>query len=189
MTYAELPTWAKNLYLQTKFRAPKRGTPFELTKEGYAKLITESNNRCCLTDIQFDIVPPRARHQRRPYAASIDRIDCNIGYTDTNCRLVCVAVNLAMNLWGEDVLWQIAAGLAVKAGDKAAREKWRKGVAGKKCLPGVKMGHIGADGVRYRATLKKSKTNPKDRHLGTFNTEREAHEAWLNAKRLHATQP
>ena len=39
---------------------------------------------------------------------SLDRIDSSKGYTVENCRLVCTAVNLAMNEWGEDVLERIA---------------------------------------------------------------------------------
>jgi hypothetical protein len=180
MSYVALPTWAKNLYLQTKFRSAKRGTPFHLTKDGFAELVAAANGRCVLTGIEFDQEP--AAGNKRPYAASIDRIDCAIGYTDTNCRLVCVAVNLAMNRWGEEVLWRIAAGLVHAGSTSNAREKWRKIVFNHKCLPGVKAGYFGAKGATYRATLKKSKHNPKDKHLGTFSTEQEAHEAWLRAK-------
>lgn len=44
---------------------------------------------------------------RRPLAPSIDRIDSSLGYTRQNCRIVCAAVNYAMNVWGEDVLWRL----------------------------------------------------------------------------------
>jgi hypothetical protein len=45
---------------------------------------------------------------RHPYAPSLDRIECSKGYTASNTRLVCVAVNFGMNEWGEDVYRELA---------------------------------------------------------------------------------
>ena len=45
---------------------------------------------------------------RRPYAPSLDRVDAASGYTRDNVRLVCQAVNFALNAFGEDVLREIA---------------------------------------------------------------------------------
>ncbi len=46
--------------------------------------------------------------RRAPWAPSVDRIDSSKGYVPGNVRLVCVAANLAMNEWGEDVLARVA---------------------------------------------------------------------------------
>lgn len=62
--------------MQSKFRCAITRTPFSMTKIGGA----------------------------RPYAPSIDRIDCSLGYSAKNCRIVCVATNLAINRWGDGVL-------------------------------------------------------------------------------------
>lgn len=45
---------------------------------------------------------------RRPFAPSLDRIDAASGYTRDNVRLVCQAVNFALNAFGEDVFREIA---------------------------------------------------------------------------------
>lgn len=45
---------------------------------------------------------------KNPYSPSIDRIDSRIGYTKSNCRIVCVAANYAMNEWGDSVLRELA---------------------------------------------------------------------------------
>lgn len=53
-----------------------------------------------------------------PFAPSVDRMNCHEGYTITNTRLVCVAVNFGMNQWGEDVYYELA-GAAAKHGKLA----------------------------------------------------------------------
>ncbi len=45
---------------------------------------------------------------KRAFAPSIDRIDPEKPYTLDNCRLVMVAVNFAMNTWGEDTFLRLA---------------------------------------------------------------------------------
>jgi len=37
----------------------------------------------------------------RPFSASIDRINTNLGYTKDNVRFVCTMVNFALNEFGE----------------------------------------------------------------------------------------
>lgn len=153
VNYEKLPTWAKNLYTQTTARAKKRGDKFELTREQYAAMFSEE---CQLTGIPFDTEKPKGK--KRPFAASIDRIDSARGYSADNCRLVCVAVNVAMNEWGESVLYAIATGLTRDA------KKWRKG-AGK--LPrGVSILYVTKDGPGYRGS---KMLNGKRVYTGIFN--------------------
>lgn len=61
---------------------------------------------CEVTGIPFSL--DRGESGRRPYAPSLDRRDSSGGYTSENCRLVCVAVNVAMNEWGAELLLRIA---------------------------------------------------------------------------------
>lgn len=43
---------------------------------------------------------------------SIDRIDTTRGYTPDNVRLVCAAVNLALNQFGEGIFFRIVTSTA-----------------------------------------------------------------------------
>ena len=90
-------------------RARKRGLPVDpglvaLTFEIYAA----QGARCALTGIEFDLRVVGTGQARRPFAPSLDRIDCSEGYTRDNTRLVCQAVNFALNAFGEDIFREIA---------------------------------------------------------------------------------
>lgn len=67
--------------------------------------------KCALTGIPFNLESPEGA-TLRPWAPSLDRIDSSKGYTAKNCRLVCVAVNFALNQWGEAVFRKIATAIA-----------------------------------------------------------------------------
>jgi hypothetical protein len=84
----------------------KRGIPFELTLDEAFSLFHQAGGKCTLTKIEFDLSPANGR--KRPYAASIDRIDSSLGYTKENCRIISVAMNLALNWYGEEVFEDIA---------------------------------------------------------------------------------
>lgn len=88
-------------------RASKLGVPYELTTGDVDTLWKRCGGRCEVTGIPFE------GHKKKdwlnaPYSVSIDRINPSDGYTLRNCRLVCLAVNVALNEWGEDVLERIA---------------------------------------------------------------------------------
>lgn len=113
--YAE--RWIPLTYSSTKKNAAKRHITFELSMAEYLALIERANGRCMLSGIPFD-----TRHvgkgKRRPWAPSLDRIDSCKGYSAQNCRLVCVAANLAMNEWGEGVLRTLAKALTNRRAKK-----------------------------------------------------------------------
>lgn len=72
-------------------------------------MIIRSRGRCEVTGIPFTYERlGKGPNAKAPWGMSIDRIDSRQGYTVQNCRLVCTAVNLAMNEWGEDGLARIA---------------------------------------------------------------------------------
>lgn len=88
-------------------RALRRGEQFPLTKPQFFNLVARSRNRCELTGIRFSW--KRVPGLRiRPFAPSLDRIDRSLGYNRSNLRLVCAALNIAINEWGEDVFREIA---------------------------------------------------------------------------------
>jgi hypothetical protein len=100
---------AMESYNVAKRRARLKNIPFTLTLEEMHELILESNGCCAITGIRFSV--ERERGTRRPWIPSIDQKKPGLGYTKENCRLVCSAVNIAMNEWGEGVLYRIARAL------------------------------------------------------------------------------
>lgn len=84
----------------------RRGIHFELTQDDLHRMLNECGWQCSVSGQPFTL---EVISGKRPYAPSIDRIDSSKGYTADNCRIVCVAVNYAMNVWGEAILWNIFA--------------------------------------------------------------------------------
>lgn len=106
--YTSKPGRVVELYRAAKRRAKEKGISFSLTTNLIEQMWNEQNNKCALTGIDFQIPQERTGGKARPFAPSIDRIDCSKGYTRDNVRLVCVAVNYALNEFGEVVFRQIA---------------------------------------------------------------------------------
>lgn len=100
------------LYSSMKKRAAERGRAL-MTPEQFAAMWERAGGKCELTGIRFSLtkIPLKAK---RPWAPSVDRRDSAGDYTVENCRLVCTAVNLAMNEWGEDTLMRISAALIAR---------------------------------------------------------------------------
>jgi hypothetical protein len=66
--------------------------------------IKKQDGRCAVSGLPFCYrrrLPTKDR--RNPRAPSVDRIDSSKPYTKRNCRIVLLAVNVAMNLWGDDL--------------------------------------------------------------------------------------
>lgn len=97
------------LYRQAKRNALRRDIPFDLTEADLQKLYEEGGGRCAISGIMFNKTVKVGRC--RPYAPSIDRIESGKGYSFDNCRLVCVAVNLAIGDFGLEVLEHVAIGM------------------------------------------------------------------------------
>jgi hypothetical protein len=91
------------LHAQTKRRAQDRDLMFTLTVDDVFRMGQASNWRCAVTGMKFS-QERGDEHSRRAFAPSIDRINCGLGYTPENCRLVCVITNIALSDWGEGVL-------------------------------------------------------------------------------------
>lgn len=86
----------------------RRGVQFDLTEDDAVDLSRLAGWRCAVSGTPFSLLEVGHRKQR-PYAPSIDRIDSALGYSKDNCRVVCVAVNFALNCWGEEVFRTITA--------------------------------------------------------------------------------
>jgi hypothetical protein len=87
---------ADSLLQQAKRRAAEKNWSFDLTVEWIEERIKRG---CELSGLEFDLRNGQGKG-RLPRAPSIDRIDSDKGYTQGNCRVVCLAINVALNHWG-----------------------------------------------------------------------------------------
>lgn len=96
--FEAMPVVRARMVLQAALaRANKCSLPFDLTLEWVAERILAG--RCEVTEIPFDF--SKSKHTRRnPFAPSVDQIVAGTGYTKQNCRVVLVALNLALAEWG-----------------------------------------------------------------------------------------
>jgi len=104
------PWIAQALFRATTRNAKKRNIPCDITLDDVTTLVIESKGRCSVTGIEFDLFKDPSM-RARPWAPSIDRIDCRSGYHKENVRLVANAVNIALNDFGDEVLLRIARGI------------------------------------------------------------------------------
>lgn len=106
-------TFLQAMYSSSRAGAEMRNLDFELTPRDLIALALASGGECTVSGISWDYVTKNVRG-KRPWSPSLDRIDCEKGYSRENCRLVCVAVNIALSDFGEDVLRRIADGMRNK---------------------------------------------------------------------------
>jgi len=164
--------WADYLTAIAKKRAANKGLPFSITPEHVRELASKQAFKCALSGIPFDFCDlRREREFRRPFFPSLDRIDNRGGYTIGNVRVLCVGVNFALNEWGEDTLRLMAKGVLGLLGEAGAKFAMNKS---RKMLPGVKF----KKGARNRPF----EARCSNVALGCYETEREAHHAYLLAK-------
>lgn len=102
------------VFRSSRKTAPARNIPFELTPAEFEALVCRSQGMCELSGIPFRF---ESEHKRNPFCPSIDRIDCAKGYTAENTRLICAALNIAMNVWGLDVILEIADAVKARRND------------------------------------------------------------------------
>ena len=93
------PNWGR-LFRDTRKNANKRGIPFEISTAEFQSLVDLSCGNCMVSNIPFEFDRVEDSWHKNPWRPSIDRITSAEGYTLGNCRLVCVAANVAMNEWG-----------------------------------------------------------------------------------------
>lgn len=102
-----LHDWAKEIARASKYRAKARGLEYDITAEYVSEVLIAQNRKCAITGLPFEFKPVR-KGARGPLHPSVDRINCKRGYVIGNVRVVCLAINIALNEWGEDVFLRIA---------------------------------------------------------------------------------
>jgi hypothetical protein len=106
----EIDSWsvvAAAVCRRQKISAKARGIPFQITAGYVLGQMRLAGYRCPVSGIAFTHQRDGGFH-KNPWAPSVDRIDNRQGYVPGNIRVVCLAVNLAMNEWGYDVLLRLA---------------------------------------------------------------------------------
>ena len=106
-----LPAWARQLFLNSARRAQSRGVAWMLTQGEFAEVVKRANGYCEVSGIALTL---NIGEKKGPYGPSIDRIDSSLGYTKNNIRLVCIAMNYAMNEWGFEAFLPIAISISQK---------------------------------------------------------------------------
>ena len=89
-----------------------------------ALLWVRQEGRCAVSGLLFSDERFEGALVKRPYRASIDRIDPCLPYLEGNMRLVCTAVNFGMGQWGDEVLRRIANGMTARRDTPEARTIW-----------------------------------------------------------------
>jgi hypothetical protein len=78
-----------------------KGKEFSIDKDYLLGLYEKQGGLCAITQVEMTYTK-----NTRDRNASIDRIDCNVGYVPENIRLVCSAVNIMRNrLEDEELLF------------------------------------------------------------------------------------
>lgn len=96
----------RKLFHSARQRAVKCGRTYTITSQQTEDLINRCQSACELTGMPFSL--DRKGCAIGPFSPSLDRIDSARGYEFDNVRIVCAAINLAMNQWGEDMFEEIA---------------------------------------------------------------------------------
>lgn len=110
-----MPPWARRLIYAANQRNEPDIAPF--TENDLMTLWEQCGGRCAITRLEFTDEKVGTGRARRAFAPSLDKIDPEGAYTVDNCRLVILAVNFALNAWGEEVYLRLARA-AVRAADE-----------------------------------------------------------------------
>jgi hypothetical protein len=97
-------------YYERKALSVERSGASIMSPREFAGIALRSRGRCEITGIPF-----RRGDDEKAYSPSLDRIRAGGLYSAANCRLVLLAVNVAMSDWGEDVFRDICAAFAANA--------------------------------------------------------------------------
>ena len=103
------------VFASAKQRADANKLTFTISLQFVRNLLNAQGGRCAVTGIPFTLKSNGKNWRREPYRPSLDRIDSARGYEPDNCRIVCVAVNTALNEWGDEVFWTIVRGAVNQA--------------------------------------------------------------------------
>lgn len=109
---ARVPSdYYKVLHFRMLRSARTRGIEFMLSVDDVMKMMDRAGGRCEVSNIAFSL-SKQDRMRIRPWMPSIDRINATLPYEPGNCRVVCAAVNLALNQFGDKMFFKIASAVS-----------------------------------------------------------------------------
>ena len=101
--WLNVPAWQRTMYFNAERRAQESNKSFKLTPDEFLSLIVKAGGVCEVSGLPFELGVSRS-----PFAPSMDRKDCSIGYELGNVQIVCHIVNVAMNTWGIEPLLRMS---------------------------------------------------------------------------------
>jgi hypothetical protein len=96
-------------FIGRKGNAIKKSIKFSVTFDDVVEIAERQHWKCAVTGVPLEMTPHTCGN-KRPFAPSIDRIKPADGYTIGNIRVVAMAVNFAMNEWGDSIIQLLAEG-------------------------------------------------------------------------------
>ena len=106
-----LPQWARAAFKSARKGAKSRNIDWMLSDDDMAAIVDRCGGLCEVSGAALTFT---ATGRRGPYGPSVDRADSNFAYTPKNTRIVCLAMNYAMNTWGVEPLIPIFQAMADK---------------------------------------------------------------------------
>lgn len=100
---AHIRKLSKQLFNRCKRNSKQRCVDIFLTENDVMDLVLQSNLRCAVSGIRLQL-QVEGYGIGNPWSISIDRINSSQPYSVENCRIVCLAANIAMGSWGFEVL-------------------------------------------------------------------------------------
>lgn len=114
-------SWLHRTAQGMAYRGRRSGRGASMTPLQLADILLRCNGYCEVTGIALTFDRPDPSKRAAPFQPSIDRIDSSKGYSAANCRVVALAVNLAMREWGEAVIARIGKAIFLKQLEKDVR--------------------------------------------------------------------
>lgn len=111
-------SWTRLTWARMRRRTRRKGWDRCMSLSELLQLVHESGGRCAISGLKLK-APVTGRLRKDPMNASIDRIDCSQGYTRENCRVVALALNIAMSDWGEPTVRRLARALVFQELERA----------------------------------------------------------------------
>lgn len=89
------------LFRDAKKRAETKGLAFDLTTDWVSGALQQA------IESQQVVLGTQGNRQSHPRAPSIDRIIPRLGYTQSNCRIIPVQLNMAKGVWDDDSFLEV----------------------------------------------------------------------------------
>ncbi|MFY8183530.1 MAG: hypothetical protein ACOVKL_04870 [Polynucleobacter sp.] len=98
----------KAMLTSARSGASQRNISFDLSIYQLVILANKAAGKCMFSGIPWDYSTQSKKTNKAIWKPSLDRIDASKGYEEGNVRLICIAANLALMDFGDDVFARLA---------------------------------------------------------------------------------